>query len=184
MSLKDFKIEKLLGKGAFGSVWIVTRIEDGTKYAMKRVKIAQMNQKDKENALNEIRILASLDHPNVIAYHEAFFDDESLTLNIVMELADDGDIESKIKQNQKSRQAFEENTIWMFLIQILNGLKYLHDNKIMHRDLKSANIFNVINLLNHLTGSPIFIYASSFGKSISRDSANLRIAPASVWTCS
>ncbi|MCQ2821112.1 MAG: protein kinase, partial [archaeon] len=145
MSLKDFQIEKSLGKGAFGSVWVVTRKEDGAKYAMKRVKIAQMNMKDRENALNEIRILASLDHPNVIAYHEAFFDDESQTLNIVMELADDGDIESKIKQNQKTRRAFEENTIWMFFIQILNGLKYLHENKIMHRDLKCANIFLMKN---------------------------------------
>ena len=58
-----------------------------------------------------------------------------------MELADDGDIESKIKVNQKTRRVFDENTIWMWLIQILQGLKYLHDNKIMHRDLKCANIF-------------------------------------------
>ena len=141
MSLKDFQIGKQLGKGSFGSVCVVTRKEDGKQYAMKRVKITQMNQKDRENALNEIRILASLNHPNIIAYHEAFFDDESSTLNIVMELADDGDIESKIKVNQKTRRVFDENTIWMWLIQILQGLKYLHDNKIMHRDLKCANIF-------------------------------------------
>ena len=145
MSLRDFEIGKLLGKGAFGSVSLVKRKEDGITYAMKRVKIAQLRIKERENALNEIRILASLQHPNIIGYKEAFFDDESKTLNIVMEYADDGDIESKIKQNLRSRMAFQESTIWFWIIQILQGLKYLHDNKIMHRDLKCANIFLMKN---------------------------------------
>ena len=145
MSLKDFEIGKLLGKGAFGSVNLVKRKEDGITYAMKRVKIAQLSIKERENALNEIRILASLQHPNIIGYKEAFFDEESKTLNIVMEYADDGDIESKIKQNTRSRMAFQESTIWFWIIQILEGLKYLHDNKIMHRDLKCANIFLMKN---------------------------------------
>ena len=145
MSLKDFDIGRELGKGAFGSVSIVKRTADGKTYAMKRVKISALGTKERENALNEVRILASLKHPNIIGYKEAFFDEDSKTLNIVMEMADDGDLESKVQKNIKNRTSFSENDLWSYLVQILNGLKYLHDSKIMHRDLKCANIFLLKN---------------------------------------
>ena len=63
---------------------------------MKQVKFGALATKDKKNALNEIRILASIKHQNVIVYKEAFFDEEEGTLCIVMELADSGDLKSKI----------------------------------------------------------------------------------------
>ena len=141
MSLSDFQIGKTLGKGAFSSVCIVKRKLDNKTYAMKRVKISQLSPSDKDGSLNEIRILASLEHPNIIGYKEAFYDMASQTLNIVMEYADDGDLSSKIKYNKANGLMFTEHLIWDYLIQILYGLKYLHDNKIMHRDLKSANLF-------------------------------------------
>ena len=141
MSLNDFIFGKILGKGSFGTVNIVTRKQDNKIYAMKRVNISSLSDKDKRSSLNEIRILASLNHPNIIDYKEAFFDEETKTLNIVMEYAEEGDIENKVKENLKHHLRFKENTIWEWIIQILEGLKYLHDNKIMHRDLKCANIF-------------------------------------------
>ena len=141
MSLNDFIFGKILGKGSFGTVNIVTRKQDNKIYAMKRVNISSLSDKDKQSSLNEIRILASLQHPNIIGYKEAFFDDETKTLNIVMEYAEEGDIENKVKENFRRHLRISENTIWEWLIQILEGLKYLHDNKIMHRDLKCANIF-------------------------------------------
>ena len=143
--MENFELGKLLGNGAFGSVNKVIRKSDRKEYAMKRVKLSQLEKKEKENALNEVRILASLNHPNIIGYKEAFYDDNSKTLHIVMELADDGDIETKIDDNKRNKLCFQENTIWNILIQILQGLKYLHDNKIIHRDLKSANIFLMKN---------------------------------------
>ena len=103
--------------------------------------MVQLSDKEKENSLNEIRILASLSHKNIIGYKDAFFDEKSKTLNIVMEFANDGDISSKIKTKLKKKRYFEENIIWVYLIQILEGLHYLHEKKIIHRDLKSANIF-------------------------------------------
>ena len=145
MSLNDFEFGKILGKGAFASVVLVTRKADKKIYAMKRINISKMDQSEKESALNEIRILASLSHPNIIGYKEAFFDEMSKTLNIVMEFADDGDIDKKIKDNLKKRNLFSEETIWSWIIQILEGLKYLHENKIMHRDIKCANIFLMKN---------------------------------------
>ena len=106
MSLTDFEIGKTLGKGAFGMVCLVKRKFDGKTYAMKRIKIVQLSNKEKENSLNEIRILASLSHKNIIGYKDAFFDQKSKTLNIVMEFANDGDIATKIKFNLKHSLCF------------------------------------------------------------------------------
>jgi NIMA (never in mitosis gene a)-related kinase len=147
MSLKEFELIKELGKGAFGSVCLVKRKADGNIYAMKRVKISQLNKKEQENALNEVRILASISHPNIIGYKEAFFDEDTATLNIVMEYADDGDLETKIQKHIKTKTNLSENELWSYLIQMVSGLKALHDIKIMHRDLKSANVFLMKNSL-------------------------------------
>ena len=145
MSLNDFIIGKFIGKGAFGSVCLVTRKADKKIYAMKSINIGKLDISQREASLNEIRILASLNHPNIIGYKEAFYDENSRTLNIIMEYADDGDINRKIQENLKRRLQFEESTVWEWIIQLLKGLKYLHDNKIMHRDLKCANIFLMKN---------------------------------------
>ena len=142
-SMNDFKIEKVLGKGSFGSVYLVRRIEDNKIYALKSVILEKLNKKEQQNSVNEVRILASVNHPNVIGYKEAFWDDSQNTLNIVMEYADDGDLQTKIGKMRKEGGMFQENLIWSYSIQMIEGLKALHDKKIMHRDLKSANIFLV-----------------------------------------
>lgn len=65
-TLTDFTILKKLGSGSFSNVFQVKRANDSTFYAMKRVKLARITEREKQNALNEIRILASLKHPNII----------------------------------------------------------------------------------------------------------------------
>ena len=145
-SMSDFKIERLLGKGSFSSVYLVTRIADQKIYALKSVTMDKLTKKEQQNSVNEVRILASVSHPNVIGYREAFWDDKNQTLNIVMEYADDGDLQTKIQQMKKNFGVFEEETIWSYAIQMIEGLKALHDKKIMHRDLKSANIFLAKNI--------------------------------------
>ena len=145
-SIRDFKKEKVLGKGSFGSVYLVRRKQDNKIYALKTVIMEKLNKKEQENSVNEVSILASVNHPNVIGYKEAFWDDEGGTgssLNIVMEYADDGDLHSKIEKMKKAGGFFKEPIIWSYAIQMIEGLKALHDKKIMHRDLKSANIFLV-----------------------------------------
>lgn len=74
MSLKDFEVLSRIGEGAYSSVYKVRRLEDGQIYALKRVKMGGLSPKEKENALNEIRILASIHHPNIVGYKEAFID--------------------------------------------------------------------------------------------------------------
>ena len=59
------------------------RYEEGTA-RVRQVKIGQMKEKEKENALNEVRILASISHPNIVNYRDAFFDDRTQTLCVVM----------------------------------------------------------------------------------------------------
>ena len=140
-SMSDFKIERQLGKGSFSCVYLVTRKADQKIYALKSVTMDKLTKKEQQNSVNEVRILASVSHHNVIGYREAFWDDNAQTLNIVMEYADDGDLQTKIHQMKKNNGMFEEEIIWSYAIQMIEGLKALHDKKIMHRDLKSANIF-------------------------------------------
>ena len=64
-----------IGEGSFSEVYNVKRKNDNTIYAMKKVKMGKLSGKERENALNEVRILASINHPNVIGYKEAFFED-------------------------------------------------------------------------------------------------------------
>ena len=142
-TMLDFKIEKVLGRGSFGSVYLVTRKQDNKIYALKTVILEKLSKKEQENSVNEVRILASVNHPNVIGYKEAFWNDKDSSLNIVMEYADDGDLQTKIQKMKKEGGMFNENLIWSYSIQMIEGLKALHDKKIMHRDLKSANIFLV-----------------------------------------
>jgi NIMA (never in mitosis gene a)-related kinase len=141
MSLENFEIIRRLGEGAFSSVFKVNRKSDGQCYALKKVKLGSLSIKEKENALNEIRILASLSHPNIIAYKDSFIDEASNTLCIVMELAEAGDLFKKINEHKKNLSHFPEFEIMCALVQITNGLKYLHSANIIHRDLKCANIF-------------------------------------------
>ena len=143
--MDDFQIISKLGEGAYSTVFKVKRTVDGKTYALKKVKLLNLSDKEKENALNEVRILASVKSNYVVSYKEAFFDEKDRTLCIVMEFADNGDLYQKIVEHKKKAMFFEEFEIWRIFIQLVNGLKALHDLKILHRDLKSANVFLYTN---------------------------------------
>ena len=139
--MEGFKIINKIGEGSFSTVYKVQRKKDGIIYALKRVKFTKLNEKEKSNALNEIRILASINNKNIISYKEAFFDENDSSLDIVMEYADQGDLFQLITEHKKTKKHFTEEEIWSALIQLLKGLKSLHELNILHRDLKSANVF-------------------------------------------
>ena len=139
--MNDFQILSKLGEGAYSVVYKVKRLVDGEIYALKKVKLLNLSEKEKLNALNEVRILASVKSNFVISYKEAFFDEKDSTLGIVMEYADKGDLYQRIVEHKKAAMFLEETEIWRIFLQLVKGLKALHDLKILHRDLKSANVF-------------------------------------------
>mmetsp|Transcript_1265 Transcript_1265/g.1308 ORF Transcript_1265/g.1308 Transcript_1265/m.1308 type:complete len:105 (+) Transcript_1265:48-362(+) len=91
-NLSNFKIICKLGEGAYSSVYKVIRVVDKKEYALKKVKLLNLSEKEKENALNEVRILASLKSKYIISYKQAFWDHEAQALCIIMEYADNGDL--------------------------------------------------------------------------------------------
>lgn len=139
--MDDFEIIRKLGEGAFSSVFLVKRRSDGKEYAMKKVNILSLSQREKENAVNEVRILASINNPNIIGYKEVFLEEEPVNLCIVMEFANGGDLMKKIAECKNTKILLPEEVIWKYIVQMVYGIKSLHDLGILHRDLKSANIF-------------------------------------------
>ena len=90
------------------------------------MRLAKLTQKEKDNAINEVRIQASINHPNVAAYKEAFFETATGTLCIVMEFADGGDLQTKINAMKKTSTFIKEADIWSIFYQMVNGLNALH----------------------------------------------------------
>lgn len=68
----------------------------------------KLKDKDKNNTLNEVRILASVDHPNIVQYRQAIFDEQKGELALVMELAHGGDLAEKIKNRFQRGEHFRE----------------------------------------------------------------------------
>ena len=108
---------------------------------MKKIKTVTMKEKDRANALNQIRILASMEGNHIIGYKDSFYDEGSANLCIVLQFAGQGDIMKKINEHSKKKKFIDEAQIWKAMVQIAKGIQTLHDNNVLHRDLKSANIF-------------------------------------------
>ena len=114
----------------------------GLQLTFCQVKLSKLSEKEKLQALNEVRILASINnHPHIVTYKEAFLDEASQTLNLVMEFAEGGDLDAKIRRCRQQNTRIPEAEVWSLFIQLLKGLQALHDLKIVHRDVKSANVF-------------------------------------------
>lgn len=138
---KLYRVLRRIGKGSFGEAYLVRSHEDGKRYVAKTVDIASMTEKEKKDVQNEILILGAVKHPNIIRYREHFM--IGTYIFIVMEYADGGDLNSRIKaaKSQEKPALFDPYLAMFWFLQICMALKYLHDNRILHRDLKTANIF-------------------------------------------
>ncbi|KAG2487503.1 hypothetical protein HYH03_013921 [Edaphochlamys debaryana] len=132
----DFIIKEKIGSGSYGVVFKVVRKVDKHVYAMKEIDLQGMSRKEQEECIRETRVLSSLDSDYIIRYYDSFL--EKGKLYIITEYAANGNLHDYIKK-QKSR--LPEELIWKLFIQILLGLNHMHSKKILHRDIKTLNVF-------------------------------------------
>ena len=139
--MNQYTMMTKLGEGAFSTVYRVKRKEDGREYAMKKMRIMNLSEKEVANCLNEVRILASINDPHILAYKDSFFDELTNTFCIVTECLEGGDVFKLITKYKQKKVLIDEAAIWRVAQQSLRGLRSLHDMNVLHRDIKSANIF-------------------------------------------
>lgn len=126
-----------LGQGSYGSVFKARRHRDGAFVAIKVLDLNEVPENEHEAALNEVRIMAALRHENVVRYEHSFV--EGHCLYIAMELCTLGDLRRALDERRGA--LLPETLVLSYLEQLLGGLAYLHSNRIIHRDLKTSNIF-------------------------------------------
>ena len=138
--IDDIILLKPLGKGAFGEVYLSKKINSNKLYATKRISRASADKPRMKRYLTyEIKILGSLKHPNIVKLEDLKKTDNHYY--IVMEYINGGDLASYLeKYKQKYKCAFPEYIVQYLMKQIVEALAYIHDNNIIHRDLKLDNI--------------------------------------------
>ena len=113
----QYAIVKVLGRGAFGTAYLVRRKSDSFLYVMKKLALEQLGQKERGEALNECAVLTKLrKHPNIVSVLEHFEDDGRLC--IVMEYADGGDLAQRIEHQAATRTPFEEVQVLDWFVQV------------------------------------------------------------------
>ena len=138
--LKGYKFEKEIGKGAFSSVFLATKLDSGEKCAIKKIDISYVNDKRYKKYLNnEIYILNNINHENIIKYHGM-----KMSMNyiyLIFEYCNGGDLQTCLKNYlDENNKPFPQHIVQYIMKQIIKAFYYLHSRKILHRDIKLENI--------------------------------------------
>ena len=140
MKLGSYTIEKLLGEGSFGKVHLTRKEGDSKKYATKELDREEIDSSEaKKYLINEIRILQSLNHPNIVKFVD--IKKTKKHYYIMMEFCNGGELSKNLEKYMiKNGTAFPEELVQHFMRQIIDAFKYIHGKKIIHRDVKLDNI--------------------------------------------
>lgn len=146
MIVDNLTLEKCLGKGAFGEVYLTSRKGDDKKYATKKIDREEVEKGEGIKYLkNEIIILQYLRHPNIVRFEEV--KKTKKHYYIVMEFCNGGELSKALeKYIEKYGKPFSEEIVQHLMRQIIDAFKFMHERKIIHRDVKLDNI-----LLNYET---------------------------------
>lgn len=127
---------RVLGKGSFGSAILIRRKGDEALFVVKEIPLGQLSKKELAKARKECSVLQKLQHPNIVRYIEHF--ENRNCLYLVMEYCNDSDLSEKVKE---CRGAMKESSILYYFSQVCLAVKYLHFKHILHRDIKTMNVF-------------------------------------------
>lgn len=132
----QYELNRVLGTGTFGVVHLAYRVPDRTPVVIKSAKKGGDTQAELER-----RILMGLLHPNIVRLLDSFPDERQGTHNLVLEYCDGGDLDQAIKQKIEFGESFPESQIRQWFAEMVSALYYCHLQHILHRDLKTANVF-------------------------------------------
>lgn len=134
--MDSYTVLRVIGEGSFGRALLVQPKDDSGQYVVKEIRLPKTHS-GQESSRTEAVLLSRLKHTNIVAFRESFEADGHLY--IVMEYCAGGDLLQRIKQ-QKST-LFSVDVVLRWFAQMCLGAKHIHDKRVLHRDLKSKNIF-------------------------------------------
>ena len=137
--MEKYEAIKVLGEGSFGKVYLMRHKRERKLLCVKVIKIKNIPKKERDATKMEVDLLRRLHHPNIVRYIESFLTRNNDQLCIAMEYCDGGDLAAQVKAAR--RNLFSESKILHWFVQIALGVQYMHTNNVLHRDLKTQNIF-------------------------------------------
>ena len=157
ISVDDFSALRVIGKGSYGKVLLVEKIDDKKVYAMKILKKKAMIKRNQVNHIKtERRIMEFIDFPFIVKLRYAF--QTSQKLYLIMDYLSGGDLRFHLSHRKSS--LFTEAQTKFFLSNIIISLEYIHSKKIIHRDVKPENLLLDINGYLRLTDFGIAVYSN------------------------
>ncbi|NXH95784.1 NEK11 kinase, partial [Pachycephala philippinensis] len=145
---RRYTIKKKLGNGSFGSVYLVNdrKAKQGEELkVLKEISVGNLKPNETVEANLEAQLLSKLDHPAIVKFYASFVERDIFC--IITEYCEGGDLDFKIQEYKDSGKMFTQSQVIDWFIQLLLGVNYMHERRILHRDLKAKNIFLKDNLL-------------------------------------